>query len=77
MATVNKTKLMNELYDALIVSAGVVVIFMVFKRILGEKLTTVSNLRDTANFAVGVTPSTLLVKWVQDKKYLPVDPFKM
>ena len=77
MTTVNKKELMNEACDALLVSAGVVGISMVSKKILGEKRTTAPTLTDTVKLAVGVTASSMLVKWAQDKKYLPVDPFKM
>ena len=77
MTTVNKKELMNEAYDAVLITAGVVGISMVSKKILGEKLITASTLTDTAKLAVGVTASSMLVKWAQDKKYLPVDPFKM
>ena len=77
MTTVNKKELMNEAYDAVLISAGVVGNSIVSKKILGEKLTTVSTLTDTAKPAVGVTTTSMLVRWAQDKKYLPVDPFKM
>ena len=77
MTTVNKKELMNEVYDVVLISAGVVGISMVSKRILGEKLTTASTLTDTAKLTAGVAVSTMLVKWAQDKKYIPVDIFKM
>ena len=77
MTTVNKKELMNEAYDALLVTAGVVGLSLASKKVLGEKLTDASSLKDTAKLAVGVAASTMLVKWAQDKKYLPADPFKM
>ena len=77
MTTVNKKELMNETYDAALVTGGVVVLSMATKKLLGEKFTDASSLKDTAKLAVGVVASTMLVKWTQDKKYLLVDPFKM
>ena len=77
MTTVNKKELMNEAYDALLVTAGVVGLSLASKKVLGEKLTDASSLKDTAKLAVGVAASTMLVKWAQDNKYLPVDPFRM
>ena len=77
MTTVNKKELMNEAYDAALVTTGVVGLSMVSKKLLGEKLTDASSLKDTAKLAAGVATSTMFVKWAQDKKYLPVDPFKM
>ena len=77
MTTVNKKELMNGAYDAALVTGGVVVVSMATKKLLGEKLTDASSLKDTAKLAVGVTASSMLVKWAQGRKYLPVDPFKM
>ena len=75
MSTVNKKELLNEVYDASLVTAGVVGLSMASKKLLGEKFTDASSLKDTAKLVVGVAASTMLVKWAQDKKYLPVDPF--
>ena len=77
MTTVNKKELMNEAYGAALVTAGVVGLSMASKKLLGQKLTDATSLKDTTKLAVGVAASTMLVKWAQDKKYLPVDPFKM
>ena len=75
MSTVNKKELMNEVYDTALVTIGIIVISMASKKVLGEKLTDASSQKDTAKLAVGVAASTMLVKWAQDIKYLPVDPF--
>ena len=61
-STVNKKELMNELYDAALVTAGVVGVSMVSKKVLGEKLTDASTLKDTAKLGAGVAVSTILVK---------------
>ena len=66
---------MNKIYDASLVTAGVVGLSMVSKKLLGEKFTDASSLKDTAKLTVGVAATTMLGKWAQDKKYLPVDPF--
>ena len=44
MTTVNKKELMNEAYDAALVTGGVVVRSMTTKKLLGEKLTDASSL---------------------------------
>ena len=77
MTTVNKKELMNETYDAALVTGGVVVLSMATKKVLGEKLTDASSLKDTAKLVVGVAASSMLVKWALCRKYLSVDPFKM
>ena len=71
MSTVDKKELMNEVYDADLVTAGVVGVSMASKNVLGKKLTDSSTLKDTAKLAAGVAVSTILVKWAQDKKYIP------
>ena len=73
--TVNKKEMLNDLYDAALVTGGVVVLSIASKKVLGAKITDASSLKDTAKLAVGVAARTMLVKWAQDKKYLPVDPF--
>ena len=75
MSTVNKKELLNEIYDASLVTEGVVGLSMASKNLLGEKFTDASFLKDTAKLAVSIAASTMLVKWAQDKEYLPVDPF--
>ena len=68
--------LMNEAVDGLFISASVVGLSMATKKLLGAKLTDVMTLKDTFKFAIGVTASTMLVKYAQDKKWVPNDPFR-
>ena len=51
---------MKEAYDAVLVTAGVVGLSMASKKVLGEKLTDASSLKDTAKLEVGVAASTML-----------------
>ena len=67
---------MNELYDATMATVGVVGLTMLSKRVLKEKLTDATDFKDIVKLAVGVAGSILLVKWLQNKKYIPTDPFK-
>ena len=41
-----------------------------------EQLGTPENLRGNLNLAVSVCVSSMIVKYMQDKKYIPADPFK-
>ena len=66
---------MNEVYDALLVTIGVVSLSMLTKKFAGEKLTSATNLTDFGKLAAGVTASTMIVKYAKDKKWLPDDPF--
>ena len=72
----NEKEIMNELYDALMVTVGVVGLSMICKKVFKEKLTDAADFRDIPKLTAGVAGSTLLVKWIQNKKYIPTDPFK-
>ena len=67
---------MNEVYDSVLVTTGVVGLSMVSKKLLKEKLTDATDFHGITNLTGGVAGSTLLVKWLQNKKYIPTDPFK-
>ena len=67
---------MNEAFDALLVTVGVVGLSMASKKLLGEKLTDASTMKDIAKLAAAVAGSTMLVKYAQTKKWVPEDPFK-
>lgn len=67
---------MNEAFDALLVTTCVVGLSMATKKLMNEKLTDASTLKDIAKLTVAVTASTMLVKYAQDKKWVPSDPFK-
>ena len=69
-------EIMNKVYDSILVTIGVVGLSMVSKKLLKKKLTDATDFKDIAKLAAGVAGSTLLVKWLQNKKYIPTDPFK-
>ena len=72
----NEKEIMNESYDTLMVTVGVVGFSMVSKKVFKEKLTHATDFCGIAKLTSGVAGSTLLVKWLQNKKYIPTDPFK-
>ena len=59
---------LNELYDASLITTGVVVLSMTSKKLLGEKLTDATTFKDIAKLAVGVSISSVMVRYAQDKK---------
>ena len=80
MSTVNKKDLMNEVYDSLLISTGIVGISIAINKIIGDgksvpSLTYLAKI--TASQTLVWMASTMLVKWTQDKKYLTVDSFEM
>ena len=72
----SKKEALNEIYDSALITAGAVGVSMASKKLLKESLSTPESIKGTLKLAVAVGASTLLVKWLQDRKYLPVDPFK-
>lgn len=76
MAVIDRKEVMNELYDALLVTPGAVVVSMVSKKALREPLGTPETVKGTVKLAAAVGAGTLLVKWLQSKKWIPTDPFK-
>ena len=72
----DKKEYLNELYDASLITVGVVVLSLASKKLLGEKLTDATSMKDIAKLAVGVSVSSVMVKYAQDKKWIPTDPFK-
>ena len=72
-----KKEYLNELYDASLVTVGVVALSMASRRLLGEKLTDDSSIKDIVKLALCVSLSSVMVRYVQDKKWVPVDPFRV
>lgn len=72
---VNEKELMNELYDALVITTAAVAISMVSKKVLKERLGTPESVKGTMKLAVAVSGGTMLVKWLQSKNIIPIDPF--
>ena len=58
---------MNEAVDPIFVSAGVVILSMTSKKLLGENLTDASTLKDIAKLVLAVTGSTMLVSMLTKK----------
>ena len=67
-----KKDYLNELYNASLITTGVVVLSMASKKPLGEKLIDASFI---SHIAVGVSVSSVMVKSAQDMKWIPEDPF--
>ena len=72
----NKTEAMNKLYDSTLVTLGAVGVGMVTRKILKDGLSTPVSLMSTLKLAAAVGLSTLGVKYAQDKKWIPSNPFK-
>jgi hypothetical protein len=67
----NKKKMVNDFYNAALFTVGAVGVSMACKKVLGEPLSTPSSLLGTAKLTVAVGLSTLGVKYLQGKGYIP------
>ena len=72
----NKKEAMNELYDSTLVTLGAVGVGMLTRKAFGDGLSTPASLITTMKLAAAVGLSTLGIKYAQDKKWIPSDPFK-
>ena len=76
MTEINRKEVMNELYDSTLITLGAVGVGMITRRVFNEGLLTSASLVPTLKLAAAVGLSSLAVKYVQDKKWIPTDPFK-
>ena len=72
----NKKEVMNELYDSTLITLGAAGVGMVTRKAIGDGLSTPASLMTTLKLAAAVGLSTLGIKYMQDKKWIPTDPFK-
>ena len=76
MSETNRKEIMNELFDSTLVTMGAVGVGMVTRKAIGDGLSTPASLMTTLKLAAAVGLSTLGIKYMQDKKWIPSDPFK-
>ena len=76
MSEMNRKEIMNELYDSTLITMGAVGVGMVTRKAIGDGLSTPASLMTTLKLAAAVGLSTLGIKYMQDKKWIPSDPFK-
>jgi hypothetical protein len=67
----SKKEMVNDLYNAALFTIGAVGVSMASKKVLGEPLSTPTSLQGTAKLAAAVGLSTLGVKYLQGKGYIP------
>ena len=68
--------LMNEVYESALITLGAVTVSIISKKSIGEQLGTPATGNGTLKLAAAVSLGTIGVKYIQDKKWLPTDPFK-
>lgn len=76
MSVPDRKTLMNEAYDALLYTTGAIVISMASKKIIKEPLGVPENVNGVLKLGAAVAGGTILIKYLQSKKFIPDDPFK-
>ena len=74
--SLTKNEVMNELYNAGLVTLGAVATSMVSKKLAKDDLGVASSAQKVLKLAAAVGGGALLVKFLQKKDYVPKEPFK-
>ena len=74
--SLSKNEVMNELYNAGLVTLGAVATSMVSKKLAKDDLGVTSSAQKVLKLAAAVGEGALLVKFLQKKDYVPKAPFK-
>jgi hypothetical protein len=69
--TDTKKKVINELYDATLLTTGVVGVSYLAKKVSGKSLGAPMTLEGTAKLAVAVAVSAFAIGYLKDKGYIP------
>jgi hypothetical protein len=69
--TDTKKEVINELYDAALLTTGVVGVSYLAKTVVGKSLGAPMTMEGAAKLAVAVAGSTLTIGYLKDKGYIP------
>ena len=72
----SKNELMNELYNAGLVTLGAVATSMIRRKVVKDDLGVTSTTSRILRLAAAVGGGSILVKYLQKKNYVPEEPFK-
>ena len=76
MSTLNVKETMNEVYDGVLITLGIVGISWGSKKIFKMKtVEDVKNLEDVARLGATTAASVVLVDWMKANKWVPTNPF--
>ena len=74
--SLSKNEVMNEIYNAGLVTLGAVATSVVSKKLMKDDLGVTSSAQRILKLATAVGGGALLVKFLQKKDYVPKEPFK-
>ena len=74
--SLGKNELMNELYNAGLITLGVVATSMISRKLVKDDLGVTSTTSRVLRLAAAVGGGSILVKYLQKNNYVPEEPFK-
>ena len=72
----SKNEVMNELYNAGLITLGAVATSMVSRKLAKDGLGVTSSAQSVLKLAAAVGGGSVLVKYLPKKDYIPNEPFK-
>ena len=74
--SLSKNEVLNEVYNAALVTLGAVATSMASKKLMKHDLGVTSSTQKVLRLIAAVGGGSLLVKCLQKKDYVPSEPFK-
>ena len=74
--SLSKHEVMNEIYNAELITLGAVATSMVSRKLTKDGLGVTSSAQSILKLAAAVGGGSVLVKYFQKKEYVPDTPFK-
>ena len=74
--SLSKNEVMNELYNAGLITLGAVATSMASRKLTKDGLGVTNSTQRALKLAAAVGGGALLVKFLQKKDYVPKEPFK-
>ena len=74
--SLSKNEVMNELYNAGLITLGAVATSVVSRKLMKDGLGVTNSAQSILKLAAAVGGESVLVKYLQKKDYIPDEPFK-
>lgn len=74
--SLTKEEVLNELYNAGLITLGAVGVSMASQKLLKDDLGVTRSTQRVLRLATAVGGGSLLIKFLKKKEYVPAEPFK-
>ena len=75
--SLSKTEVINGLYNAGLITLGAIATSMISKKLTKDSIGVSDSAQGTLKLAAAVGGVALLIKFLQEKDYVPIEPFKV